>query len=83
MEAGLAAPAIERQFAYIRANGKERLLVVLNPTHREVSASFPLMFKCQKPKLILGEETASLKENTVSMKMNPVSYAIFQINEVK
>jgi glycosidase len=70
-------------FAYIRAKGKERLLVVINPANREVGASFVLTYKSQKPKLISGEGTVSLKENSVLIKMNPVSYAVFRINEVK
>lgn len=70
-------------FAYIRAKGKERLLVVINPANREVSASFALTYKSQKPKLISGEGSVLLKENSVSIKMEPVSYAIFRINEVK
>jgi hypothetical protein len=59
------------------------LLIVLNPANREVSASFAVSYKSQKPKLISGEGMASLKENSVSIKMNPVSYAIFRMNEVK
>jgi maltose alpha-D-glucosyltransferase/alpha-amylase len=70
-------------FAYIRAKGKERLLVVINPANREVGASFVLTYKSQKPKLISGEGTVLLKENSVLIKMNPVSYAVFRINEVK
>jgi glycosidase len=70
-------------FAYIRSKGKERLLVVLNPANRDVSTSFTLPYKSQKPKLISGEGIVSLKENSVSITMNPVSYAIFRINEVK
>jgi maltose alpha-D-glucosyltransferase/alpha-amylase len=70
-------------FAYIRAKGKERLLVVINPANREVGASFALTYKSQKPKLISGEGTVLLKENSVLIKMNPVSYAVFRINEVK
>jgi len=70
-------------FAYIRAKGKERLLVILNPANRKVDASFALTYKCQKPKLISGEGIASLQESSISINMNPVSYAIFRINEMK
>jgi hypothetical protein len=70
-------------FAYIRANGSDRLLVVVNPANREVSASFTLNYKSQKPKLISGNGTASLKGNDVSLNMKAVSYAIFRMNEVK
>ena len=70
-------------FAYIRANGNERLLIVVNPANREVSASFTLNYKSQKPKLISGNGTASLKGNDVSLNMKAVSYAIFRMNGVK
>ena len=70
-------------FAYIRAKGKERLLVVINPANREVRTSFALSYKSQKPKLISGEGTISLKENSILIKMNPISYAVFRINEAK
>ena len=70
-------------FAFIRANGKERLLVVINPANREANTFFALTYNSQKPKLISGDGTISLKMNSVSIKMNPVSYAIFRMNEVK
>jgi len=70
-------------FAYIRANGKDRLLIVVNPANREVNTSFALTYKSQKPRLISGEGRILLKENSVSINMNPVSYGIFRINEVK
>lgn len=70
-------------FAYIRANGKDRLLIVVNPASREVSASFALNYKSQEPQLISGNGTALLKGNNVSLNMKPVSYAVFRVNEVK
>jgi maltose alpha-D-glucosyltransferase/alpha-amylase len=70
-------------FAYIRAKGKERLLIIINPANREVGASFALSYNSQKPKLISGEGTVSLKENSILIKMNPISYAVFRINEAK
>lgn len=70
-------------FAYVRANGKDRLLVVLNPAGREVAASFPLSYKGRKPQLLSGDGKISLKVDQVSVTMKPVSYAIFRINEVR
>jgi glycosidase len=69
--------------AYIRANGKDRLLVVLNPANREVTASFVLNYKSQKPKLISGNGNIMLQENKISLRIKPVSYAIFRVNEAK
>jgi maltose alpha-D-glucosyltransferase/alpha-amylase len=70
-------------FAYIRGNGKDRLLIVVNPAKREVSGSFILNYKCQKPKLISGKGTILIEENKTSITLEPVSYAIFRINEVR
>jgi maltose alpha-D-glucosyltransferase/alpha-amylase len=70
-------------FAYIRANGKDRLLIVLNPANREVSASFALNYKSQKPQLISGNGSASLKGNNILINLKGVTYAIFRVNEEK
>ena len=70
-------------FVYIRANGKERLLVVVNPAGRDETATFALNYKPKKPKLIAGEGVASVKDNVVTLNMKGVSYAIFRMNEGK
>jgi glycosidase len=70
-------------FAYIRANGSERLLVAVNPAGREVTASFELNYAGQKPRLIAGSGAAVQKGNTIVLSMKPVSYAVFRVNEVK
>ena len=69
--------------AYIRANGKDRLLVVINPANRNADASFLVNYKIAKPKLILGEGEIINNKNEVSVKLKPVSYAIFRVNENK
>jgi maltose alpha-D-glucosyltransferase/alpha-amylase len=69
-------------FAYIRAQGKERLLVVINPANRKVSATFNLSYACQKPQLILGDGMIAInKDKIVSVDINAVGYAIFRMNE--
>jgi maltose alpha-D-glucosyltransferase/alpha-amylase len=70
-------------FAYIRVNGKNRLLIAVNPANREVSASFNLPYKSQKPRLISGSGKATQKENSISLKIDAASYAVFRINEAK
>jgi maltose alpha-D-glucosyltransferase/alpha-amylase len=69
--------------AYVRANGKDRLLVVLNPANRDVVASFALNYSSRKPKLISGNGTIFLKKNEASVIMKPVSYAVFRMNEAQ
>jgi glycosidase len=69
-------------FAYIRAQGKERLLVVVNPADRKVSASFHLSYACRKPQLISGNGSVVInKENIASVDMNAISFAVFRVNE--
>jgi maltose alpha-D-glucosyltransferase/alpha-amylase len=67
--------------AYIRANGKNRLLVVLNPANRDEAATFTLNYKSQKPLLISGNGTAVVKDNLVTVNMKSASYAVFRLNE--
>jgi glycosidase len=73
----------EYPFVYVRANGKQRLLIVLNPAGREVTASFPLSYKSRKPLLISGEGNISLHGDRVSVAMKAVSYAIFRVDELQ
>jgi len=68
--------------AYIRANGKNRLLIVLNPASRDETATFKLNYKGQKPQLISGSGTATVKDNLVTVSMKGITYAIFRMNEV-
>jgi glycosidase len=70
-------------FAFIRANGKDRLLVVLNPANREVSATVQLSYDFRKPKRISGEGTIRTRNQEVSIVMKKVSYAIFRLDAVK
>jgi maltose alpha-D-glucosyltransferase/alpha-amylase len=71
-------------FAYIRALGKERLLVVVNPANRKVSASFYLSYSCLKPQLISGNGSVVInKNNVMSVDMNAISYAVIRVNEEK
>lgn len=70
-------------FAFIRANGKERLLVVVNPAGRDETATFAINYKSRKPQLISGSGIAKIKDNVVTLQMKGITYAIFRINEVK
>jgi glycosidase len=71
-------------FAYIRANGRDRLLVVVNPANREVTASVQLSYKKQKPQLISGEGRATLKGGkSISLTLPAVNYAIFRVNAIE
>ena len=70
-------------FAFIRANGKERLLVVVNPAGKDETATFAINYKSRKPQLISGSGIAKIKDNVVTLQMKGITYAIFRINEVK
>ncbi|MCX7984387.1 MAG: glycosylase, partial [Bacteroidetes bacterium] len=67
-------------FAYIRAHNNNRLLIVLNPAQRHVSAQVILNYECEKPQLLAGKGELSLKGRTISLANGPVSYAIYRIN---
>ncbi len=69
--------------AYVRANGEDRLLIVINPANREDTASFTINYKCKKPQLISGSGIALLKDSKVSVTMKGVTFAVFRVNEVK
>jgi glycosidase len=69
--------------AYVRADGKDRLLVVLNPANRDVTVTFDLTYPSRKPKLISGAGTVSIQKKECTVNMEPVSYAVFRVNEVK
>lgn len=70
-------------FVYIRANGNERLLIVINPANREVTAKFNLNYECKKPELIMGKGKISIKGKSVFVKSKPVSYSIYRLNPAK
>jgi len=70
-------------FAFVRANGKDRLLVVLNPAGREASATFPLTYASQKPALIAGSGSATLAAQDVTVKLPGASYAVFRVNATR
>jgi glycosidase len=66
--------------AYVRANGKERLLVVLNPAARNVSAEFDLGYRSGKPTLLGGRGAAALTGQRVKVDLGGVSFAVFRVN---
>jgi glycosidase len=70
-------------FAFVRANGKDRLLVALNPAGREVSATFPLRYDSQKPVLISGSGAATLGSREVTVTLGPVAYAVFRVDAAR
>jgi hypothetical protein len=68
-------------FAYVRAKGKDRLLVVLNPAAREVRASFTLGYSSRKPLLLAGSGSAVVGTEGVTVTLGPASYAVFRVDE--
>ena len=68
-------------FAYVRAKGKQRLLVVLNPAARQVKASFALGYGSRKPLLLAGNGDAVIGTQGVTVTLGPASYAVFRVDE--
>jgi glycosidase len=73
----------EYPLAYVRANGRERLLVVLNPAARDETAIFTLNYRFKKPQLIAGDGILSVDGEVVTVHMKGVSYAVFRMDEAK
>jgi glycosidase len=67
-------------FAYIRASGRDRLLVALNPAARAVEASFSEPYPSLTPKRIAGDGALSIGKGGWKLAMKPVSWAVFRVN---
>jgi len=70
-------------FAYVRANGHDRLLVVLNPAGREVSATFALGYRSRKPVPLSGSGSATTRGADTTVTLGPASYAVFRVDEAR
>lgn len=69
-------------FVYLRSNGNEKMLVCLNPSGQDATASFQLNLGKKKPKLVAGEEQKlSNKSNNISLQMKGQSFAVYKIVE--
>jgi glycosidase len=67
-------------FVYARANGRDVVLVVLNPAGCESEAEFPINIAYSKMKLLAGSEIkATRKGKMLSVKAPGQSYAIYKL----
>jgi glycosidase len=67
-------------FVFARANGRDVLLAVFNPSDKPVTAEFELQSPVQKPKRILGDDIPiTRKGTTYTVKAPGVSYAIYKL----
>jgi maltose alpha-D-glucosyltransferase/alpha-amylase len=67
-------------FIYARANGKEMVLVVLNPSKQECKAEFNINVPFNELKVLAGEKFEFTKEgNKIMMTVPGVKYGIYKI----
>jgi maltose alpha-D-glucosyltransferase/alpha-amylase len=67
-------------FIYARANGPDVVLVVLNPSGKEVSASFEMNYGYKKTAVLAGQNLKLTKKgNTVSVVVPGQSYSIIKL----
>ncbi|MDP4226943.1 MAG: alpha-amylase family glycosyl hydrolase [Bacteroidota bacterium] len=71
-------------FAYFRADGKEKLLIVINPSSAAVEKAVSLTYKIERPKVLAGKGVImKIKNNTAHLKMQGMSYVIIRMNARK
>jgi alpha-glucosidase len=67
-------------FVYSRANGKDVILVILNPAERTVSAEFQMNISFEKLQLLAGKEIRiSKKDKTLSLDVPGITYAVYKV----
>jgi len=67
-------------FVYSRANGKEVILVILNPSERAVSAEFQMNISFKKLQLLAGTEIRiTKKDKTLSLDVPGITYAVYKV----
>ena len=69
-------------FVYARANGKDILLVIINPSEKTAHAEFQLNVPCTKLHLLAGKEiNVNKKGMMISLDAPGISYAVYKMNE--
>ncbi|MGD0338372.1 MAG: alpha-amylase family glycosyl hydrolase [Bacteroidota bacterium] len=67
-------------FIYARANGKDVILMILNPADKDVSAEFQMNIEYKKLQLLAGKAIKiSRKNRIVSLDVPGISYAIYKV----
>jgi len=67
-------------FVYARANGKDVILVILNPSGKKVSAEFQMNTPYKKLQLLSGKEIRiSKKDGTLSLDVPEITYAVYKL----
>ena len=65
---------------YARANGKDAILVILNPSGKTVKAEFSLNREYKKLRLLAGKDcTISRKDKNMNLEIPGVTYAIYKL----
>ena len=69
-------------FVYLRQDGKEKLLVAINPCEREAHVELPANLAVEPPTTIYGYAKAySKSQNKWILRLPPISGGVYQISE--
>jgi len=69
-------------FVYVRANGSEAVLVILNPAARAEKASFKLLPEAKSLRLLAGSKVRmKIKKGEYSIEVPGQSYAIYRMEK--
>jgi maltose alpha-D-glucosyltransferase/alpha-amylase len=67
-------------FIYARANGRDVILVILNPAAKEATAEFQMNMPYKKLQLLAGKEIKITKKaETLSLKVPGTTYAMYKL----
>ncbi|MBN1397779.1 MAG: glycosylase [Bacteroidetes bacterium] len=67
-------------FVYARANGKDAVLIVLNPAGKEATAEFKINIPYKKLQLLAGKEIEIKREKmTVKLRIPGTTYSVYKL----
>ncbi len=69
---------------YARANGKNVILIILNPSGKEVSAEFQMNIPYEKFQLLAGKDiNITRKDKILNLNMPGITYAVYKLFKTK
>lgn len=68
-------------FIYARANGKDVILIIINPSDKVVNAKFPMNILYKKMQLLAGKEIKINREgNLMNATVPGITYSVYKLN---
>jgi hypothetical protein len=67
-------------FVYARANGKDVILIILNPAEKAAAAEFQINIPYKKLQLLAGREIrTNKKDKSLSIEVPGTTYAVYKL----